>query len=259
MYAAPSLHKLQTEFAGWMLGQHDSGLPDAVAGNGLAPEARLQIYRNVIFNNLTAALRTAYPSVLKLVGEAFFEGAAARYICDCSFTSGNLQDFGAQFADCLASLPEGAHLPYLADVARLEWARQLAYLAADTEALKPAALTGVPENAQFGLRLGLHSSVHMLESDYPLLEIWEFCQREQTEHLRLRDQGQRILIWRTHDGQIAMQPLLPAQFAFLQALQAGETLAEAHDLALRDDEGFDLGDCLCGLFGNRLISAYALQ
>ena len=55
MYAAPSLHKLQTEFAGWMLGRHYSGLPDAVTGNGLAPEARLKIYRNVIFNNLIAA------------------------------------------------------------------------------------------------------------------------------------------------------------------------------------------------------------
>ena len=258
MNIAPSLHKLQTQFAGWMLGRHDSGLPDAVAGNGLAPEARLQIYRNVIFNNLTAALRTAYPAVLKLVGEEFFEIVAARYIRDYSFTSGNLQDFGAQFSDCLAALPEATHLLYLADVARLEWTRQLAYLAADTDALEPTALTGVPEDAQCDLRLGLHSSVHLLESDYPLLEIWEFCQRAQAGHLRLRDPSQRLLIWRSHDSRIAMQSLLPAQFAFMRALQAGETLAEAHDLALRDDEDFNLGECLCGLFGNRLISAYAL-
>ncbi|MGH8398842.1 MAG: HvfC/BufC family peptide modification chaperone [Gammaproteobacteria bacterium] len=33
-----------------------------------------------MFNNFTATSRTAYPAVLKLVGEEFFDGASARYI-----------------------------------------------------------------------------------------------------------------------------------------------------------------------------------
>ncbi|MGH8281337.1 MAG: HvfC/BufC family peptide modification chaperone [Gammaproteobacteria bacterium] len=177
MNTAPSLHELQTGFTGWMLGQQDAALPGAVAGNGLTPEMRLQVYRNIVFNNLTAALRTAYPAVLKLVGEEFFEGAAARYIRDYPSASGNLQDFGAQFADCLTSMPEAAGLPWLADMARLEWARQLAYLAADGQALAPAALAAISDSKQGDLRLGLHPGVRLLESNHPLLDIWDFCQR----------------------------------------------------------------------------------
>ncbi|MGH8320535.1 MAG: HvfC/BufC family peptide modification chaperone, partial [Gammaproteobacteria bacterium] len=170
MNTAPSLHKLQTGFARWMLGERGLPLPETVAGNGLDSEARLQIYRNIIFNNLTAALRTAYPAVLKLVGEDFFSGVAARFIRDYPSSSGNLQDFGAAFPECLAAIPEVAALPYLADVARLEWARQQAYLAADAEPLDPYALGTVPDDRQGALRLTLHPSVRLLESPYPILD-----------------------------------------------------------------------------------------
>lgn len=252
MNTALSLHKLQTGFARWMLGEHGSTLPDAVAGNGLAPDARLQIYRNIVLNNLTAALRTAYPAVLKLVGEEFFEGAAARYIRDYPSESGNLQDFGAQFAECLAAMPETAGLPYLADMARLEWARQLAYLAADAEALEPAALAFIPDNRQDELRLALHPSTHLLESPYPLLDIWGFCQRDDGQRFTLDNTGQRVLIWRT-DAQIAMQALTVAQHGFLASLMDKRTLADALARALRLDSDFDLGACLHWLFLMQLI------
>ncbi|MGB9429314.1 MAG: DNA-binding domain-containing protein [Gammaproteobacteria bacterium] len=257
MNTAPSLHKLQTGFARWMLGEQELPLANAIAGNGLDAVARLQIYRNIIFNNLTAALRTAYPAVLKLVGEEFFEGAAARYIRDYSSTSGNLQDFGAQLADCLAAMPEIAGLPYLVDVARLEWARQLAYLAADAEALEPAVLASVPDDRQNGLRLTLHPSVQLLESAYPILDIWGFCQRDDGEHLALSDAGQRVLIWRTN-AQIAMQPLTVAQHKFLALSMAGHTLAAAHEQARQLELGFDISVYLHWLFAAGFITGYSL-
>jgi hypothetical protein len=252
MDTAPSLHKLQAGFARWMLGEHGSTLPDAVAGNDLAPEARLQIYRNIVFNNLTAALRTAYPAVLKLVGEEFFEGAAARYIRDYPSESGNLQDFGAQFAECLAAMSEAGGLPYLPDMARLEWLRQLAYLAADAEALEPAVLLSVPDNRQNELRLALHPSARLLESPYPILDIWGFCQRDDGERFTLGNTGQQALIWRA-DAQIAMQALTVEQHGFLASLMDKRTLADAHAQALRLDSDFDLGACLRWLFSMQLI------
>lgn len=257
MHTALSLHKLQSEFARWMLGEQAAVLAETVSGNGLAPEARLQIYRNIVFNNLTAALSTAYPAVLKLVGEEFFDGAAARYIRDYPSVSGNLQDFGAQFAECLGSISETATLPYLADVAQLEWARQQAYLAADAAPLEPGALTTVADDKQNDLRLALHPSVHLFESNYPVLDIWGFCQRDTDERLTLGDTGQLVLIWRT-DIQISMQALTKAQYAFSDSLMKQDTLgsAQAHALDLGTD--FDVSIFLRWLFSEKLITGYSV-
>ncbi|MGA9852623.1 MAG: DNA-binding domain-containing protein [Gammaproteobacteria bacterium] len=256
MNTAHSLHNLQTDFANWMMGKRGVPLPEAVAGNGLDSGARLQIYRNIIFNNLTAALRTAYPVVLKLVGQEFFDGVAARYIRDYPSKSGNLQDFGAAFPECLTMLPEAATLPYLADMARLEWARQQAYLAADTQPLEPNALAAVPGDKHAELRLTLDPSVRLIESSYPILEIWGFCQRHIDERLTLGESAQRVLIWRT-DSQIAMQALTPAQHAFLAPLMKNQTLAAAHECATRLEPDFDVGTSLRWLFSMQMITNYS--
>jgi len=112
-----------------MLDEESSVISAWVLGNGLTPKARLRIYRNIVHNNHAAALRTAYPVVLKLVGEDFFENAAARYLRDYPTRSGNLQDYGSNYAEFLAKMPEASGLAYLPDVAQLEWARQESYLA----------------------------------------------------------------------------------------------------------------------------------
>ena len=252
----PSLHKLQADFARWMMGEDNPSLPALVASNGLSPNARLQIYQNIIFNNLTAALRTAYPAILKLTGENFFEAVAARYIREYPSESGNLQDYGAAFPECLAALPQAATPPYLKDVARLEWARQEAYLAVDARPLEPTALSDIPEQRQTELRMTLHPSVRLVESHYPILNIWGFCQQENAEQLTLGNAGQRALVWRT-DRQISMQALAPAQYAFLRSLLELQPLTLAHERASQLEADFDMGRCLRWLFSMQLISGYS--
>ncbi len=253
MNTAPSLHDLQTDFARWMLGEHGLPLPEVVAGNGLAPAARLQIYQNIIFNNLTAALRTDYPAVLKLVGEDFFESAAARYIRGYPSRSGNLQDYGAAFAEFLAAMPEAASVPYLADVARLEWARQESYLAADAAPLDAAALAGLPEDQHARLCLTLHPSLRLVESAHPIWDIWKFCQQTAPRRLNLSGEGQALMVWR-EASQLAMQPVAGGQRKFVAALLCGTPLAAAHKSAVDADPDFDLTACLHWLFSIQLVT-----
>jgi len=255
MRAAPSLPELQRAFCAAVLAT-DTSLTEWVSGNGLDPKARLQIYRNIVFNNLAAALRTAYPAVLKLVGEEFFEGAAARYIRDYHSTSGNLQDYGERFPEFLARMPEAASLAYLPDVARLEWARQESYLAADAELPDSAVLAGIPENQQ--LELSLHPSVQLVTSTHPIWDIWMFCQQTTPEHLDLSGEGQTVLIWRDAQ-QLAMQPLESGQRELVATLLAGETLAAAHAYAVAANSGFDVAACLQWLLQNNLVTDYSLH
>ena len=135
MHTAPALSELQRRFLDALYDDRATGPLGEVAGNGLEPLARLRIYRNSCNEIQTGALRATYPAVLALVGTEFFEQSARGYRRAHPSASGNLQGFGAGFADYLASLSSLAAYPYLPDVARLEWRRQLAVLAADAESI----------------------------------------------------------------------------------------------------------------------------
>ncbi|MDE2272716.1 MAG: putative DNA-binding domain-containing protein [Gammaproteobacteria bacterium] len=239
MNAAPSLPELQRRFADALLGSADTVPTDWIAGNGLGADARVQIYRNLVRNNHAATLRTAYPAVLKLVGEDFFETAAARYLRANGSSSGNLQDYGAAFPAFLAHMPEAASLAYLPDVAWLEWARQESYLAADAEPLDSTVLADLPEAGIAELKTTPHPSVRLVVSAHPIFDIWLFCQQTAPERLNLSGTGQTVLIWR-EECQLAMQPLVHGQSEFIGALLTGETLASAHAHALTAEPGFDL-------------------
>lgn len=255
MHNAPSLPELQQVFAAAMLGADSAPLADWVAGAGLAPDARVQIYRNLVFNNHAAALRTAYPAVLKLVGEEFFDAAAARYGRDFPSHSGNLQDYGAGFPMCLAQMPEAAGLAYLPDVARLEWVRQESYLAAEANPLPPSALGEWRDLEPETLRFVLHPSLRLVASAHPVWDIWQFCQEAAPGHLDLAGGPQAVLVWR-ETGQIAMQQTDAGRRSFITALLLHMSLAEAYESAVQTTSDFDLSASLQWLFQAGLVTDF---
>src|SRR5207237_5824239 len=93
-----------------------------VLARGLAPARRLGIYRNNMFDSLTAALAAVYPTVAALVGDGFFRFAAHEYIVAHPSRSGNLHDFGGELPGFLGRFEPAHSLPYLPDCARLDWA-----------------------------------------------------------------------------------------------------------------------------------------
>ncbi|MDE2091723.1 MAG: putative DNA-binding domain-containing protein [Gammaproteobacteria bacterium] len=259
MRAAPSLPELQRQFAAAMLDEEPSLLRAWVLGKGLTPEARLQVYRNIVRNNHAAALRTAYPVVLRLVGDDFFELVAARYMRDCPTRSGNLQDYGADFAEFLAQVPEASGLAYLPDVARLEWARQESYLAADMPTLSQAELHAAlrdPESP--ALRFTLHPSIRLVNSIHPIWDIWMFCQKAAPEHLDLSSGRQTVIVWRD-SNQLAMQLLVSGRRQFITALLTQAPLAAAYEQAIAAEANFDLTACLYELLGAGLVTGFFIS
>lgn len=258
MSAVPSLRELQHAFAAAILDPDQASLANWVSGNGLAPRARLQIYRNLVVNNLTGALRTAYPAVEKLVGEDFFDAAAARYIRDFPSRSGNLQDYGAAFAAFLAQMPEAQGLAYLADIARLEWARQQAFLAADAAAPALPALSAMTASEIGRLRFTLHPSLRLVISQHAIWDIWMFCQDDTPEGLKLSSGGQAVALWR--DGpRLSMQSLNVGHAQWLATLLAGRSLATAYKQAQTTEADPDLIGGLHWLLDAGLVSEYSTE
>lgn len=251
MTAAPRLLELQQGFADAMLGR-DERVAVWVEGAGLEPTARLRVYRNAIAGTLHAALRDTYPVVLALVGENFFEELAERYRRHCPSTSGNLQHFGAALPEFIEATPSLQALPYLLDIARLEWLRQATALAADHPAMDTAALSHWATCDPADLRMDFHPSMHLLASSHAVLTLWRWCQAPQGAAPNPRTGAEHVLLWRD-SGDVAMAELDPATFRCIEALTEGCDLASAYLAATDVDPHFDVQICLQDLLVHRLI------
>lgn len=221
---------------------------EALHGDGTAPEllpdpARLDIYRNNMFGCRREALRAAYPVVERLVGAEFFRHAANRFARAYPSRSGDLGDYGTEFADFLAGFPGAASLAYLPDTARLEWRLHEASRAADRAPLALDRLARVPPSLLGALVLVMHPACRLLASPYPVHRIWQANQPGEDGVVDLAEGGVRLLVRRRAD-EVTMAPLGAGEFAMLEELAAYRSFAHAYARAEEAEPGFDVADFL---------------
>lgn len=213
------------------------------------------IYRASYVHNLVEALRDVYPVTDRLLGGACFTGLARAYLRGHPSAHADLHHYGAGFANGLRDSEALAGLPYLPDVARLEWLAHEAFHAADAPALAAASLAEVAEDRLAGLHPRLHPSARLMRSDYPVHRIWRVNQPgwigDQTVDLDWG--GVSLAVFR--DGlEIVLLPLDAAAYALAVALQAGQCLGEALDHVLVAEPEADPASVLYTLFHHRLVA-----
>ena len=179
MSSPPSLRELQHAFAGAIVDGAAPALEPWIAARGIAPAARLRIYRHANLAIHVDALATSFPALQRLLGEDCFDGLATRHAAYRGNRSGNLQDYGADFAAFVAALPETAPWPWLGDVARLEWLRQEVALAADATPADAAALVAALADVDHPPRL--RPCVRVLSSVWAALDLWCYAQERSEE------------------------------------------------------------------------------
>jgi len=121
-----ALPELQRAFAAAILTEEATPLAGIVKANGIAAERRIQVYRNNSLITLGEALKATFPVVCRLVDERFFDYAARSFIRAHPPRQPRLAEYGDGFADFIGGFAPAQSLPYLADVARLEWAINVA-------------------------------------------------------------------------------------------------------------------------------------
>ncbi|MEI4487568.1 DNA-binding domain-containing protein [Frigidibacter sp. MR17.14] len=189
----------------------------AVAPDEVAP--RVAVYRNNVAHSLKAALARRYPVVERLVGLEFFAAMASLFIANHPPMTPVLQEWGQDFAGFLAQFPPVAGLPYLPDVARLEWLRGEAYHAADATFLPPARLS--PDTP-----LHLHPSLRLLRSAWPVVGIWQANQPGRDGRCS-EDEARIALIWRGPDFEVPVVALRVEDADTIEALLRGSPLSDA--------------------------------
>jgi hypothetical protein len=229
------------------------------AWNGSDPTQRLAVYRNNVMSSLIDALATSFPVAQELVGEAFFRAMAAEFVRRQPPRCRVLARYGDRLPDFIADFEPARSVPYLADLARLEFARIQAYHAADAEALLPAAVAAALSDADAvgRLRLLYHPSVRVLVSRFAVVSIWAAHQGqgELTEVDPLLPESALVL----RDGlDVLVLRLPPGADRFVAALQQGRTLAEAVSVARTEAPDFDLQATLTLLVRHSALCALQL-
>jgi len=182
--------------------------------------SRLTIYRQTIFHSLQNALSTSYPVIGRLVGSEFFRFLTQQYIQQYPSVSGDLNRYGDAFFQLLQALPEVSELPYIADIAQLEWFVQLAENARDSSAFPIEKLMAVAPEHYPSLQFFLNSSVFLLSSQYPIADIWLANQADNDGSVELQT-GKFYTLIQRHDYQVTVTTLNAEQWTFLTAIEQG--------------------------------------
>lgn len=252
----PSLRELQQRFANAIVaGDTATRLTQAdFARHG----ERIDIYRHTIASNYRNALGATYPVVARLVGAPFFHAAVDAYVDAHPSRSGDLNEYGDAFGDFLAGYPPAAGLPYLPDVARLEWAIDEANRAHDS-ILAPDIVLGafatLAAERLPGLRIDIEPSCRLLASPFPVLRIWQVNQpgHQGDLHVDFRAGPDRLRV-RREPGGVSIERVAEGDYAWLSALAQRATLAEAIERAQEASAAFDLQAALHAFIGDGTIA-----
>jgi hypothetical protein len=219
--------------------------------NGSDPVARLAVHRNNVVASLVDALADSFPVCQAWVGEDFFRAMAARFVRQQPPRSRVLAHYGAGLPAFIEGFEPAREVPALADLARLEWARQRACHAADAPVLDAAAVQQALAGGEAvaALRLVCHPSVAVLASRWAIVSLWAAhqCDSEAGQDAALAaldpTQAESALVLRV-DDEVRVLRLAPGSDHFVAALLEGAALAEAAGRALQASADFDLTQAL---------------
>jgi hypothetical protein len=189
-----------------------------------------------------------------LVGDPFFDGLAFEYAVRVPSRSGDLNEYGADFATFLDGFAPIEQVPYLPDVACLEWRVHRAHYAADAPPLDIAWLATVPADRFDALTVALHPACALVESRWPLARLWDVHQPgfDGAFDVDFERGPDRVLVCRpAFRVQVAL--LDAGSFAFLAAAQADVSLGTAFSRAREADPNFTLDARLRQWVGDRVI------
>lgn len=197
----------------------------------------LNIYRNNTYILLTEQLMALYPAVVKLVDERFFCYAADCFIQTEPPHSGDMNDYGVNFPDFLAHFTPLQQHPYVADVARLDYARHDSFLSPILPAVTAENIAqSAPETALF------YQQPHLCltKTTFQVFDIWRAVSDNQEITGKTEKSAEYIITYRQGDD-VVTQKTDAAGYKFLLNLP---DIAQATENALQQDATFDAGQFL---------------
>jgi len=250
-----SLARTQSEFTKSLLDRTMPAPADIRGASRRRADRRFAVYRNNVASGLAQALATRFPVVKRLVGEEFFRAMAHVYATAELPRSPIMLYYGETFPAFIDDFEPAHPVPYLGDIARLEMARGRAYHAADVTPLEPDAFAALSSDRLADTRVRLHPSLSIITSSHPIYSIWHMNQ----DPVRFTPASpwakEAVLVARPR-LKVRTQRITHGDAAFVRALAAGGTLAEAVIAARNAVPAFNAPESLAVLIGARVVIGF---
>ncbi len=203
-----------------------------------ALEEGLAIYRNNSLGSRALALESVYPVCLRLIGSESFRGLAREFARRHPSTHPDLNLYGDGFSvlldEVVRTYAEFDRLPWLADLARLEWLCHRVYYQADDAPLDLSQLQGSDAH---GLCPRPSSCLAWLRTSWPVHEIWLTHQNDADPPAMQVEEGDWYLVVERKNYRV--EPVISdsGTLDLLDACASGATLGEIADDPRLDAEG----------------------
>jgi hypothetical protein len=210
--------------------------PDHHAPPAEMDPARAQVYRDLVFANLSSLLSGTFPVLIKILGDQQWRALVRIFLRDYRARTPKFGEIAEEFVEFLASQPEaleeGAWPPYLAELAHYEWV-EMALQQAEAEPL----IAG-----DSGLLLEQRLQVSPLA--WPLAYAWPVHQLGPDYRLDSAPvQPTLLLVRRDQDFSVRFSELSPLAFRLLQRIEEYPGLTGGEQLQGLAMEAGMPGDC----------------
>lgn len=251
----PTLLESQRLFAAALLTTDgEAAVLELLSGDPARNRALLSIYRRTSIANALAALTLSHPVCAQLVGAQGFAALVRHYRAAVPSCDGDLNRYGSHFADFLDRFEPARALPYLPDVARLEWQVHVASMAADGKPADQRLFAGLDAGTLAASTPHCTPGFALLASDWPIADIW--LQHQMPGHDPQVDltRGEHVAVWR--DGfRVQVKTLGPAEHAFWTVITAGGSIEQGWHAARALQSDFDLAACLAAALAAGWLAA----
>lgn len=228
------LRRTERAFQDGLLGRSRDIL-GTVRGNAReSAETMFGVYRNAYWARLAETLGNDLPGLKALLGDAAFDQMARAYIAKHPSQHPSIRWAGRHLTAFLAGEAPYRDDPWLADMARFDWALAFAFDAADAPAAGLADLVGVPPEFWGSIRLAFHPTLDAFRVTTPVDEARPRLLEDDAIQLDRAARCERaIMAWRIgHD--VKFRAIDPLEFAALHAMQGGATFGDLCELVAQE-------------------------
>lgn len=232
-----SLREIQHEFRTLVGPGEDPSKAKEIPLNpqaGVPGTERVSVYAHGYYGRIQEALAEIYAAVKHVLGEKIFNELVHAYAEQYPSGEYNLTYAGRNFPEFLKDPRVAEEMPFLSDLAQLEWQVSQAFHAYEGKPLETAALSRITPEDWEKARLTFQPSVSILRSEWPVLDIWK-VRNEPVETIKIDmiNRPQNVLAFR-RGLEVHCAPLDLPQYRMLEGLLAGKPLGLMCE-ALSDD------------------------
>lgn len=214
--------------------------------------ARLNIYRNNVFGNFNGVLQSIYEVVEKLVGEIYFAQICDSYHQKYFSKSGNLDNYGDDFAKFLKEEKANHKLVFLPDLARLELLYHKSYFADIAAQFPLEKFQKLSQKKFFNLQFQLHPSCFLMASKFAIFSIWKSNVEKKSNKKINAAQPEFVVVERVLN-RVNIHKISQEEFLFLKNISK-KTLFETYEKIVKiTGAEFDIGALVNKFITNGII------